>query len=97
MLVICTNTLVQAEEKQPNKVQALDVDFLLYIADMDKIEQQWLGPIAIENLSFEQDSNAVKIDKDTSIENNSESKKKMKTINTDTINLNEKPNNEGVK
>ena len=105
MLVICTSTLVKAEEKPASKVQALDVGFLLYIADMDKIEQQWLGPIEIENLSFEQDSKAEDIDKDTYIEKNiesknesiEESKKEMKTINKETINLNEKSHSEGVK
>ncbi len=53
MLSVCTNLLAKTTEQEPIKQQALAAEFLLYIAEMDKVEQQWLDPLSVDSLTFE--------------------------------------------
>jgi len=45
-----------AKEQQPEKLSALTADFLLYIAEMEQIEQQWHDPISIEHAQLKRQS-----------------------------------------
>ncbi len=87
LLVVCTSSIAKAAEKQPEKLQALDAALLLYVADMDKVEQQWLDPLAIENITIEQQAKSA--------ESNQQMNKK--TTNHKPSIDNKKPMNKGVK
>jgi len=51
--MMCAGITAHAFEKKPVKIEALDADFLLYIAEMDNIENQWFDPLTLEQATNE--------------------------------------------
>lgn len=80
-------SLTYAAEPQDVKLKALDADFLLFIEQMEKVEQGWVDPLTIENISFEPSTKSEQSSKDMKTKNS-----KTKTSKTD-----EQPNNKGAK
>jgi len=92
-LALSVCSVAVSKEQQPAKLPALEADFLLYIAEMQQIEQQWLDPISIEQAPFERQpepkKNSVAIPSNNAMNDNNEKKQLNHQVNA--------LNNKGVK
>lgn len=82
-----TTSLTYAAEHKAVKLPALDADFLLFIAQMEKVEQGWVDPLTLENISFEPIAKSEQSSKDMN----------SKNITTKTSKADKQSNNKGAK
>ena len=87
VVVLNTTSLTYAAEHKAVKLQALDADFLLFIAQMEKVEQGWIDPLTLENISFKPITKSEQSSKDMNTKN----------ITTKTSKAVKQPNNKGAK
>ncbi len=59
-LLVSSQVMAQPSKAEAEKLAPLKADFLTYIAQMEKVDQQWLDPIAVDNLTSETMSSSNK-------------------------------------
>jgi|ETNmetMinimDraft_8_1059916.scaffolds.fasta_scaffold132941_3 hypothetical protein len=84
---MCTSITTHAFANKAVKIPALETNFLLYLAEMDNIDNQWFDPLTLEQATNEQNSKAT--------ENNEVNKAMNVTVPFPT--KNENATDEGVK
>jgi len=92
MVALSATSFTYAAEEQAAKLQALDIDFLLFIEQMERVDQGWIDPLSVENIAVDPSKKLQPSSKNTNVKHPEMKHPEIKTKKTD-----EQPNNKGVK